>query len=240
MKYHRSFHAVCLAVSFFQLACLYFAVSVQAQNNSDAPLTINSHIEHPTSGGSITQLINMGQILSSKGNFAEAEHCFKSALAAFDAQPTQSQNLLHKAYCLNNLALLYMNHGKLTDAETHFNQVMQVAEKIDLSKDPILGIALDNLGQTYRFQKRFDDAEKTYKRALAAEEASIGKASNDYAITQVNLGVLYITQKKYTEAKDLLTEAMKTFETTAGKDSASYQQASKYLHVAEAAGAEQK
>ncbi len=155
--------------------------------------------------------------MSSQGNFIEAEKCFKDALELFESQPAELQNFTLKAYCLNNLALLYMNNERLADAETYFKQVLQIAEKTDLTKDPILGIALDNLGQTYRFQKRFDDAEKTYKQALAAEEASIGKGTNDYAITQVNLAVLYITEKKHADAKKLLIEAMNTFETTAGK-----------------------
>lgn len=216
-----------------QLICMNVSASAQAQGKADPPIVINSKVKQTWSGGSFTQLINMGQILSSQGNFVESEKCFKAALEMFASQPTESQNLTHKAYCLNNLALLYMNNGRLADAETNFNQVLQIAEKIDLTKDPILGIALDNLGQTYRFQKRFEEAEKTYMKALAAEEASIGKGTNDYAITQVNLAVLYITEKKDADAKKLLVEAMNTFETTAGKESASYQMANKYLQAAE-------
>ncbi len=223
-----------LLVSFLQLMWLNFPCSAQPQK-VDPPITVNSPVKHSNSGGTFTQLVNTGQILSSQGNFIEAEKCFKDALALFESQPAESQNFTLKAYCLNNLALLYMNNERLADAETYFKQVLQIAEKTDLTKDPILGIALDNLGQTYRFQKRFDDAEKTYKQALAAEETSIGKGTNDYAITQVNLAVLYITEKKLADAKKLLIEAMNTFETTAGKNSASYRMANKYLQVAEKA-----
>ena len=235
MLNQQSFRSLILSLSLLQLACMYFAFPAQAQKESDPPITINSQIQHATSGGSLTQLINMGQILSGKGDFVEAEKCFKAALEMIESQPVKSRDLLHKAYCLNNLALLYMNQGQLADAETYFKQVVEVSGQIDLSKDPILGIALDNLGQTYRFQKRFDEAEKSYRQALAAEEASVGKANSDYAITQVNLAVLYITEKKFGDAKTLLNEALKTFEITSGKESASYQQTSKYLEVAEKA-----
>ena len=90
-----------------------------------------------------------------------------------------------------NLALLYVQMGRTTDAETE----LQTALRLDPKNVP----AMVNLADLYRIEQRDGEGQKWLEKAIAV--------APDAAEPVYALGLLRIRQKQYPEALDLLARA---------------------------------
>jgi tetratricopeptide (TPR) repeat protein len=71
------------------------------------------------------------------------------------------------AKSLNNLAFLYGQQSRYSDAEPLFKRALAIGEKALGPDHPDVGPLLNNLAGLYNGQGRYADAEPLFKRALA-------------------------------------------------------------------------
>jgi hypothetical protein len=62
-----------------------------------------------------------------------------------------------------NLARVYASLGRHNDAETSYNRVLPVEEKILGEEHPLTLATMHNLAHVYKSQGRHNDAETLYK-----------------------------------------------------------------------------
>jgi tetratricopeptide (TPR) repeat protein len=77
---------------------------------------------------------------------------------------------------LNNLALLYSEHGKYAKGEELIDRALARAIKTLGPKHPILVLIYLNLGTMNELQKKHDEADRYYKRALTFGQEVLGPA----------------------------------------------------------------
>lgn len=107
----------------------------------------------------------------------------------------------------NNLAVLYMNQGKYTEAEPLYFRDLKISEEVLGPNHPDVAATCNNIGVLYLAQGKYIDAEPLFMRALKIREEVLGPNHPDVAATCNNLGVLYKDQGKYAEAELLNTRA---------------------------------
>jgi CHAT domain-containing protein/Tfp pilus assembly protein PilF len=122
------------------------------------------------------------------------------------------------AQSLNNLAFLYRDQGRLTDAEPLLQRSSAIFEKA-LGRDHAdVATSLNNLGFLYRDQGRYADAKLLLQRSLAIREKALGPDHPDFAQSLNNLGFLYGDQGRYADAEPLLQRSLAIREKALGPD----------------------
>lgn len=157
--------------------------------------------------------------LSTMGSYDESERLFKEALAYWQKSPPK--DILRRASCLNNLALLYEKENRLAEAVPLYKEALAI-EETQSGNDQSLALTLDNLAQVYRRQGQFDEAEPLYKKALKIEEKIMKPDDQDHAITMFNLSLLYFGQGKYQLCEPLMVRSLAVLKNTLGETSPSY------------------
>ena len=107
------------------------------------------------------------------------------------------------ALSLNNLAALYDDEGKYSEAEPLYKRSLAIREKVFGPDHPDVANSLNNLAFLYQHQGNDAEAELLYKRSLAIREKTLGPDHPDVATSLVNLGGVYVEQGKYAEAEIL-------------------------------------
>ena len=94
----------------------------------------------------------------------------------------------------NNLGMIAMEKGNLSEAETHFNKAIALDSKMPL--------AYYNLGVMYQKQQKNQKAISAYNNALIINP-------NLYSV-YMNLAIVYEREKNYDEAINNLNKFLKT------------------------------
>ena len=81
------------------------------------------------------------------------------------------------ATVLHNLAVLYQDQGKYSEAEPLFKRALAIDEKTLGPDHPSVAKVLGNLAVLYQAQGRYSEAEPLYKRALEIDEKTLGPGS---------------------------------------------------------------
>jgi tetratricopeptide (TPR) repeat protein len=105
------------------------------------------------------------------------------------------------AESLNNLAVLYKNQGRYTDAEPLYRRSLTIEEKALGPDHPAVATSLSNLASMYVDQGRYGDAEPLHRRSLAIREKTLGPNHRDVAASLSNLAELYRLQGRYADAE---------------------------------------
>jgi len=105
-------------------------------------------------------------------------------------------------YAINSLGNVYDLQGRLQDAKTQYQKL------IDLAPDNknYHAIAYGNMGNIYQTQGKLDKAMKMYKEALTINK-KLGRKegiANQYG----NMGIIYQTQGKLDKAMEMYKEAL--------------------------------
>ena len=98
------------------------------------------------------------------------------------------------ASSLSNLAVLYYEQGKYTEAEPLCKRALAMREKALGPDHPDTATSLSNLGLIYRAQGKYVEAEPLYKRALSIREKALGPDHPDTAFSLNDLANLYYMQ----------------------------------------------
>ncbi|NEO96258.1 MAG: tetratricopeptide repeat protein [Moorea sp. SIO3G5] len=83
---------------------------------------------------------------------------------------------------LNNLALLYYNQGRYSDAEPLYLQALDLMKQLLGQNHPLVATSLNNLAGLYDNQGRYSEAEPLYRQAL---EIAVQQLGEDHPNTQI-------------------------------------------------------
>jgi tetratricopeptide (TPR) repeat protein len=112
-----------------------------------------------------------GDQLSKQGRYLEAEKSYLEALAAAEKSGVSDPRL---ANSLNNLAALYRNQGKYTEALRLLQTASAIWDTIPEPNQTDLATVLDNLAFVCLNQRLYDQAEAHYRRSLDIREKALG------------------------------------------------------------------
>ncbi len=129
---------------------------------------------------------------------------------------TKFQKLEALATSLNNLANLYYNQGKYSEAELLYLEALEMRRRLFTSDHPDVATSLNNLANLYYNQGKYSKAELLYLNALKIRRRLFTNDHPDVATSLNNLANLYYNQGKYSEAELLYLNALAMSERTLG------------------------
>jgi tetratricopeptide (TPR) repeat protein len=129
---------------------------------------------------------------------------------------TKFQKLEALATSLNNLAFLYDNQGKYSEAEPLYLDALEMTKRLFTGDHPDVATILNNLASLYHNQGRYSEAEPFYLDALEMTKRLFTGDHPDVATSLNNLAFLYYSQGKYSEAEPLYLDALAMSERTLG------------------------
>jgi len=141
----------------------------------------------------------------SLGHYAEAQ---KNYLAAIDDAKQSAGDDPQIVTPLNNLAALYMQQGRYSDAEQLYLQALSIRNNMSASEDSGTVIILSNLGALYLKEGKYPEAESLCKRALDLRAKLHTPEDNQGSSLLSNLGTLYFVEGKYPQAETLFQSAL--------------------------------
>ncbi len=133
-----------------------------------------------------------------------ARKCLESVQGGNDLESQDNQNTLNT---VNNLGILYVCQGKMTEAEAMYQRALEGKEKMWGPEHALTLDTVNNLGNLYVDQGKMAEAEAMYQRALEGYEKAWGPKHASTLNTINNLGTLYAGQGKMTEAEAMYPQA---------------------------------
>ncbi|KZL83407.1 kinesin light chain 1, partial [Colletotrichum incanum] len=122
------------------------------------------------------------------------------------------------AWMFHKLGNLYLDQGRLKEAEAMYVRALQGYEKA-LGPDHTSTLdSVECLGTLYSKQDRLKEAEAMYVRALQGYEKAWGPDHTSTLNTVNNLGALYYNQGRFKEAEAMYVRALQGYEKALGPD----------------------
>jgi tetratricopeptide (TPR) repeat protein len=119
-------------------------------------------------------------------------------------------------WALHKMGNLYIDQGKLAEAEAMYSRALQGKEEaLGLKHTSTLDI-VNNLGILYANQGKLAKAEAMYSQALQGYEEALGPKHISTLNTVDNLGNLYADQGKLAEAEVMHSRALQGYEEALG------------------------
>ncbi len=146
-----------------------------------------------------------GRKLRTQALYKEAEKEYLAAVGAAEAFGPEDTRL---ARARNNLAALYQDQGRYTEAETLYRQAAATWERGPEAEIADLSVCLNNLAAVEHSLGRNKEAEALYLRSIAMREKSPSADAADVAAGWNNLGELYLSTGRYREAEALLRRSL--------------------------------
>ncbi len=148
--------------------------------------------------------ITAGTKAYQQGKYSEAEIHWGAALEEAEGLGPEAPLL---AISLNNLALVYMAHGKYAKAEPLYKRALAIWEKALGLEHPQVATSLNNRALLYQAQGKYAEAEPLYKRALAIYEKALGPEHPNIAQSLENYVALLRKTGRGVEAERLEARA---------------------------------
>lgn len=119
---------------------------------------------------------------------------------------------------LNRITVHLLQTGQYTQAETHAQEALALAERDLGEKHQDTLAALNNLALLYHTKGHYSEAEPLYLQALESSERILGQDHPQTLTNLKNLAALYKNQGRYGEAEPLYLRALEARERTLGQD----------------------
>lgn len=155
--------------------------------------------------GALNNLARASRALS---DHATAEDAYKRAIALLE----EIGDVANTGIVTDNLAVLYLELGKLDEAERTNKRALALLEKALGRTHRSVGRAAGNLGVLLSESGRFKEAEPLLRRALAISEAQQEKDLVQIGIIEDNLAGVMRQSGKTDEAGEFLARAVQHFE----------------------------
>jgi serine/threonine-protein kinase len=151
-------------------------------------------------------LSTLGGVLAGKGQFAEAMHTHRRALA-IGARVLAAEHPAMLA-ARNKLGNLQYSMGNYQDAIATYEQVLALRESTLGPMHPDVARALNNMGIALSELGKFEPAQRMHERALAIREAVLGPEHLRLASSLNNLGLVLQRQGLHRRSRALHERAL--------------------------------
>jgi tetratricopeptide (TPR) repeat protein len=157
--------------------------------------------------------MNLGSVLQSRGNLAEAEPLFLESLEKCRrAGPNAGVPL---AFALSNQARLRHARGDLTGAEPLYRESLDIFKRLTPGDHPDVARGLAFLANLLQERGDLAAAEPLFRESLEMRKRVLGNEHRDTMHSVIRMGGLHVAQNNYAEAMILLApiegEARKAF-----------------------------
>ncbi|MEQ9466761.1 MAG: CHAT domain-containing tetratricopeptide repeat protein [Ekhidna sp.] len=162
----------------------------------------------------------IGDAYAIQGSFKKAEKSLLRGLKTFEENGLEAT--FEYASTLNSLGILYMDKGKLPEAEEIFQQAMSIVNRIQGEYEDVIAGLQNNLAIVYFNLGNYERATELQRAILKADKEYFGEDSYTYGLDLLNLGLTLLYDGQYAESEKLHLEALEVFEASAGKESIDY------------------
>ncbi|MEM9462093.1 MAG: tetratricopeptide repeat protein [Myxococcota bacterium] len=131
-------------------------------------------------------LNELGLVLESQGDYADARHHYQRALAI--KEEALGLDHLDLATTLNNLGNVAYHQGNYDNARAYHQRALAIRQQALGPDHPAVAASLNNLGNALLDQGNPDDARVHYERVLAIRRETLGPDHPDVAESHNNLG----------------------------------------------------
>ncbi len=149
--------------------------------------------------------VNIADLLRIQDNFEGAERMYERALQEYEKKTRQEHK--YPVNIFQNLSLVYINLGKVKQAEKMGERALRGIEKLGREGTPTLDL-FNNLGTLYGDRGDFEKAREMFMKALQGYDRTIGRKDKAALTTLHNLGMLHYNHGKWREAEKLYVLAL--------------------------------
>lgn len=154
-------------------------------------------------------LLNIGALYIAWEHLDQAETAIRRSLAIQERTDPVSAQF---GATLTNLAMVYHNQGRTTEAEPLYKRGLSIREQALGKGHRDVGTSLTNVGLCYYSEQRYAEAEPFLKRGLAVTEKALGGAHPDVGGALSNLGIVYHAQRRFAEAEAMFQRSLTIYE----------------------------
>ena len=158
----------------------------------------------------------LADVVSSRGDRAEAERLYAHALGVFDALGMRED--LRRADALNGLGEVLRNRGDDVGAEAHYREALGIRRRLLGSRDIAVAESLNNLAVVMHGRNNLAEAERLYREALQIVRSARGDDHPGVAATLTNLATVVASRGDLAAAEPLYREALTIRRRILGED----------------------
>lgn len=162
-----------------------------------------------------TAFTSLGNFLSKKGDYRDAEPLLRQAL---EVRKKIAPNHHYTADSYNNLASLLDDEGKFEEAEILYKHSLKIRENTFGLEHPATAQSLNNLGILYSNKGEYDAAEELLAQSLQIREKTLGPHHPDTAESLNNMASHLRDMGDYDAAEALFRRSLHIFESTLGPE----------------------
>ena len=163
---------------------------------------------------------DLGDVYGLLGRFDDGEHLLKQGIELLDRSfGKKAETELHYDKMLNDLGNLYLDAGRLPDAEAAMRRALAITRARNGDAHPNVAATMGNLATVLKHQARHAEAEKLYQQTLQVYERLYGPNHPTTAIGLNNLANVYSAQGKHDAAAGLQERVLAIYEKAFGPES---------------------
>jgi len=161
------------------------------------------------------RVVDVAQVLADLGGVYYSSHEYENALRVLPkALAMLPANHPSVATASNNLALVYLNQGKFSDAIPLFKRALSIYESSLPPQHPRLATPLINLAEALRLNEEYAEANPLNERALSIRERSLGSTHPQVADAMIEWSLLRYATSDVAAATELMSKAAELREDT--------------------------
>ncbi|WP_420317392.1 CHAT domain-containing protein [Ekhidna sp.] len=186
-------------------------------------LEVAEEIKKEVSKNSVEEGVSykwVGDVYAIEGSFKKAERNLLRGLEVFEKNGLDAT--FEYISTLNSLGVLYMDKGKLPEAEEIFQESIDLANRMQGEIEDVIAGLENNLAIVYFNLGDYERATELQRKILEQDKEYYGEESFTYGLSLLNLGLTLLYDGQYAESEQLHLEAMGVFEVSAGKESIDY------------------
>ncbi len=161
-----------------------------------------------------------GDAYAIEGSFKKAEKNLIRGVRTFEENGLEAT--FEYASTLNSLGVLYMEKGKLPEAEEIFNEALSVFNRMQGDNEDAISGVQNNLALVYFNLGDYERTKELQRQILEQDKEFYGEGSFTYGLSLLNLGLTLLYNGEYVEAERLHLEAMEVFAESAGEEGIDY------------------
>lgn len=186
-------------------------------------LAVTQEIQKEVAKNSIEEGVSYkwaGDAYAIEGSFKKAEKNLTKGIKTFEENGLDAT--FEYASTLNSLAVLYMDKGKLPEAEEIFLTSLDILNRMQGENEDAIASVQNNLALVYFNLGDYEKTKEFQRRILAQDKDYYGEDSFTYGVSLLNLGLTLLYDGNYEESEQLHIEALEVFASSAGKESIDY------------------